>query len=83
MLTVELRNGDQALLGRAEVEVYCDLIGLKLLIAQLEHLEKGSSHVHLMTESWAGNELDEKTLGGNTTLINHLRITVVPTQPIL
>lgn len=79
MLTVELKNGEKASDGLAEVEVYCDEKGLDFLISQLQHLKNGSSHVHLMTESWAGNELDERNFGENSSLVNHLRITMLPT----
>lgn len=78
MLTVELKHGDKASMGLSEVEIYCDMDGLDALIAQLHHLKRGSTHVHLMTESWAGIELDEKAVGENTTIVNHLKITVVP-----
>jgi hypothetical protein len=78
MITVEIRDAEQANKGMAEVEIFCDAEGLSLLIKQLEHLRRGSSHVHLMTSAWAGNELDEKAIGQGTALVNHLRITAIP-----
>ena len=34
--------------------------------------------IHLMTPSWAGNELAETTFGKATALVNHLRVTLLP-----
>lgn len=76
MLTVELRNADNA--ERSEVEVFCDSAGLELLIRQLDFLRHGSTHVHLMTPAWAGDELSEKVVGEGNMLINHLKIYMVP-----
>lgn len=78
MITIEIRDADKVNAGMAEVEIYCDTEGLSLLAKQIEHLKSGSSHVHLMTPSWAGNELGEKPFGKGTALINHLRITMLP-----
>jgi hypothetical protein len=47
------------------------------LIRTLERLRQGGGHDHLMTRSWAGNELTEQKHDLASTLINHLRITVV------
>ncbi len=78
MLTVEMHDAVQAAAGNAEIEIFCDAEGLALLARQLDHLRKGSTHIHLMTPAWAGNELDEAPLGEGTTLVNHLRITMLP-----
>ena len=78
MITIELRDAAKAGEGKAEVEIFCDSEGLALLTKHLEHLKSGSSHVHLMTPAWAGNELGEKLFGNGTVLANHLRITMVP-----
>lgn len=78
MLTVEMKNGEEAPLGKTEVEVYCDSEGLELLLAQLQHLKDGSRHIHLMTSSWAGNELDEVKHGAGNTVINHLKVILLP-----
>ena len=78
MLTVEIRDAAKAAAGMAEIEIFCDAEGLALLLRQLEHLRKGSTHIHLMTPAWAGNELDEEALGEGTVLVNHLKITMVP-----
>jgi hypothetical protein len=77
MLTIEIRDAEKALAGGAEVEMYCDANGLDLLVKELNHLKQGSTHIHLMTPSWAGNELDEKVMG-NGTIINHLKIIMLP-----
>jgi hypothetical protein len=77
MLTIEVRDAEKARDGEAEVEIFCEQTGLSLLIHQLELLKRGSTHVHLMTPSWAGNELDETRCGKQTDLINHLRITLL------
>ena len=78
MITVEIKDAAKASEGLAEVEIFCDSEGLVLLSRQVEHLKAGSSHVHLMTPAWAGNELAEKTFGSGTVLVNHLRITMLP-----
>ena len=78
MVTVEIRDAAKTSAGMAEVEVFCDADGLAMLLKKLEHLKTGLGHVHLMTPAWAGNELDEKTFGNGTELINHLRITMLP-----
>ena len=80
MLTIEIRDAEKARDGQAEVEIFCDQEGLSLLLRQLEFLKKGPAHVHLMTPSWAGNELNETRLGKETVLINHLKITLLPTD---
>ena len=78
MLTIEIRDGEKATQGKAEVEIFCDQEGLSLLIRQLQLLKTAPDHVHLMTPSWAGNELSETTVGEGTSLINHLRVTLLP-----
>ena len=74
MLTVEIKDSDKVSMGTSEVEIYCDRKGLIELIRQLGFLQKGESHVHLMTESWGGNELTEETQGQDNVLVHHLRI---------
>ena len=78
MLTIEIRDAEKATEGAAEVEIFCDNDGLSLLIRQLELLKVGPAHVHLMTPSWAGNELSEITVGEGTVLVNHVRVTLLP-----
>jgi hypothetical protein len=61
-----------------DVEIFCDREGLEVLLKKLNFLGKNGGHVHLMTPSWAGNELTEETQGNGTDLINHLRIAIKP-----
>ena len=78
MLTIEIRDAEKASMGEAEVEIFCDADGVALLLRHLGFLKTGSTHFHLMTPSWAGNELGEKTLGVGTVLINHVKVTLLP-----
>lgn len=78
MITVEVSGAGDSGQSEAEVEIFCDAEGLALLSRQLDQLKSGSSHVHLMTPAWAGDELGETPFGRGTLLINHLRITMVP-----
>jgi hypothetical protein len=80
MITIEIRDAEKVGAGMAEVEIFCDSDGLSMLLRQLEHLKSGASHVHLMTPAWAGSELGEKTFGKGTVLVNHLRITMLPSR---
>ena len=72
LLTVEYNQDAE------DIEIYCDKEGLDLLMKKLHVLTNKGGHVHLMTPSWAGNELTEENQGSNTILINHLRIMVKP-----
>jgi hypothetical protein len=78
MITIEIRDAEKTSAGMAEVEIFCDAEGLEVMFKQLEHLRSGSTHIHLMTPAWAGNELGEKTFGRDTQLVNHLRVTMIP-----
>jgi hypothetical protein len=78
MITVELSDVDASAVKKASVEIYCSAAGVDFLLRQLELLKKGSSHVHLHTPAWAGDELSEKIQGEGNVLINHLRITLAP-----
>jgi Immunity protein 32 len=77
LLTVELRNPLKATEGMAEVEIYCDSSGLSELSRQIQFLLANETHVHLMTPAWAGQELTEISQGVGTTLVHHLRISLV------
>lgn len=73
-LTVELQKGSSP-----EVALCFDREGLDLLIRKLEWLRSRVDHLHLMTPSWAGNELTENIVGGDRyQLINSLRLVRVP-----
>lgn len=60
------------------VDIFCDKEGIELLLKKLTFLINNGGHVHLMTPSWAGNELTEDKQGTDTVLINHLKITLKP-----
>lgn len=64
--------------SKNEIEIFCDPEGLNALIEQLEILKKHKGHVHLMTPSWAGNELTENKQTPESQLIHHVRITLLP-----
>ena len=59
------------------VEIFADREGLDSLIQTLQRLRERGGHDHLMTPSWAGHELTEVKYDPASTLINHLRITIV------
>jgi hypothetical protein len=76
ILTIEIRNMSTPEI--AEAEIYCDAEGLELLTRKIGFLKPGT-HAHLMTPSWAGDELTELPQGGkDTILLNHLCISVKP-----
>ena len=73
-LTVELEVG-----ANPEVAICFDADGLRLLLKRLESLLTRVDHVHLMTPSWAGNEMTEDPVGGERyRLINSLRLVRLP-----
>ena len=57
-----------------EIEIHGNEEGLKRLIDIIEMVIKYKTHDHLMTPSWAGNELTEEAQGKNTKLINKVTI---------
>ncbi len=73
LLTFELSADAQ------ELEIHLDQAGMEDLFLYLQRLRggEGSSprHDHLMTPSWAGNELTEELQGAESTLLN--KVTVV------
>jgi hypothetical protein len=77
MLTVEVNDPGKLAEGSSEIHIYCDREGLEELKRQLGFLERGATHVHLLSESWAGHELTEERQGGNTVLVHHLRIACI------
>ena len=79
MLTVEIKDAADIEAGKAEVEIYCDQEGLEELVRQLSFLQGGETHVHLMSESWAGVELTEVQQGKSNVLIHALKIIRVGT----
>lgn len=73
ILTVEIKVGAKA--GVSEVAICFDEAGLDTFIKKLIRLRGRVDHEHLMTPSWAGDELTEIGQGGSDyELINHLRL---------
>ncbi len=69
-LTIEVQKG-----GNPEAVLCFDRDGLELLIKKLEYLKSHVDHLHLMTPSWAGNELTEEPCGGSDyQLLHSLRL---------
>ena len=69
-LSVELEKANHP-----EVAICFDKEGIDLLIRKLEKLRDSPGHTHLMTPSWAGNDLTEIVVGGDKyELINSLRL---------
>jgi hypothetical protein len=67
-LSVEFQSDEE------ELDIICDQEGLDSLIETLNRLREHGSHAHMMTPSWAGNELTEERHTENGILINHMRI---------
>ena len=74
MITFEIKDGNKISDGLAELEIYCDLEGIKELQKQLYFLLEGETHIHLATPAWAGNELNEKKMGDKNILINQITL---------
>jgi hypothetical protein len=73
VLTVEIKDRTKA--SEAEVAICFDDEGLDLLIGKISSLRGKRDHEHLMTPSWAGDELTEIKQGGDEyELVNHLRL---------
>jgi hypothetical protein len=72
LLTVELNREGEC------VEIFCDREGFEVLQRALDGLRRKGDHVHLMTPSWAGNELTEDKQIESNELVHHLRITMTP-----
>ncbi|MCU0608042.1 MAG: Imm32 family immunity protein [Candidatus Edwardsbacteria bacterium] len=74
VLSVEALRGDKGS-ELSEIAITFDAEGLDVLLTSLNRLKQKKGHDHLMTPSWAGNELTETRHGGaNSLLINHLRL---------
>ena len=68
LLTVEYQRDLQ------ELDIVCDEDGIESLIDHLKRLKQRGGHTHLMTPSWAGDELTEESQTEGGSLINHVRI---------
>jgi hypothetical protein len=70
MLSFELK-GLQAEGTVEGLEIRLDRDGLKSLLAQLGFLSDGrTEHVHLISESWGGYDLESEPQGKNNTIIH-------------
>lgn len=78
LLTVEVEISKKPRISKleiGEVAICLDEESIELLEKQLAFLKKEPDHVHLMTPSWAGDELTEEKQGDHKwVLVNHLRI---------
>lgn len=73
ILTLEIKDGAKP--TEAEAALCFDDEGLEFLIEKLIRLRGKRDHEHLMTPSWAGNELTEVKQGSaEYGLVNHLRL---------
>jgi hypothetical protein len=73
ILTLEIKDGAKP--TEAEAALCFDDEGLEFLIEKLIRLRGNRDHEHLMTPSWAGNELTEVKQGSaEYGLVNHLRL---------
>ncbi|SHL04383.1 Imm32 family immunity protein [Desulforamulus aeronauticus] len=61
-----------------KIEIFCEKEVIELFLKKLTFLVNNGGHVHLMTPSWAANELKEDKQGTNTVLINHLKVVLKP-----
>lgn len=75
IFTVEVKNIE--LPDRCEVELYLSREALNDLVQQLSFLKAEGDHAHFLTETWGGLPLTKVQQGKDTTLVNHMRITLV------
>lgn len=74
MISFELTNPNS--LG--EMEIYLDKDGLADLIAQLKFLSDGKTdHVHLMAQSWGGDQLRETPIRRTSVAMKHVKLNLV------
>ncbi|QND49444.1 immunity protein 32 [Rhizobium lusitanum] len=70
ILTVEHEKGTDG-----EIAICFDTEGLSLLLKKLSYLADNEDHLHLMTETWGGDDLTEAVQGGdNYRLVHSLRL---------
>ena len=60
------------------LEVFCNREGLKVLMQRLQLVLDRGGHEHLMTASWAGNELTEVRFDADSVLVHQVNINVRP-----
>lgn len=74
MISFELTNPNNP----DELEIYLDRDGLAGLLAQLKFLCDGKTdHVHLMAESWGGDQLRETPERGTSVALKHVKVNLV------
>lgn len=57
-----------------ELDIHCDIEGLKYLAKVLSKLENEPDHEHMMTPKWGGTELSEEKQAEDTKLLNKVTI---------
>ena len=62
MLSFQITNS-----GR-EIQIYCDEAGITILIDSLNRLRSSPGHIHLLTPSNGGRELNEQTPWGDAAV---------------
>lgn len=70
LLTFELDSKNEIL------EIYGNQKGLEKLKALIDSFltKAGNDHIHLMTESWGGNELSDHKQCAENEIINHVKL---------
>jgi hypothetical protein len=72
MISFEFKG---AAMGPEEIEIWIDEDGLSSLLAQLQFLKDGKTeHVHLMSDSWGGNDLSSEPVNPSNRTIHHVKI---------
>ncbi len=76
MIACEIKDFAKASEGEAEVEIFLDANGIEFLRYQLDLIEGGESHVHLMSPAWAGDELSDKPMNNdsNFAVVHHVKL---------
>lgn len=73
ILTLEIK--EQSPINESELVLCFDDEGIGILISKIQSLMGTKDHLHLMTPSWAGDELTEDKIGGEDyVLLNRLRL---------
>lgn len=57
-----------------QIDIHGDETGLRSLADKVLRVISSKGHDHLMTESWAGNELSEERQGEKSLLVNKVTI---------
>ena len=74
-ITIEIKDAKQFEIKQPEVLIFMDEKGLDAFLLKLTALKEGKTdHFHLMSSSWGGKELSEKTHAPENCLVNHLKV---------